>query len=863
MGPSGSGKSTLMHILAGLDQPTVGHVVDRRRRARRPRRQGAHRAAPRQDRLHLPVVQPAAGADRRGEHRAAADDRRPRARRRRGSTQLHRRRSASATACTHRPSELSGGQQQRVAVARALVTRPAVVFADEPTGNLDSKASSDEVLQLLRRSVDEFGQTVVMVTHDAERRGVRRPRRRAGRRPDRPRRRRRHRGRGAELLKRSPDAALTLRGLAARKLRTALTALAVVLGVALISGTYIFTDTINRSFDDDLQRRRTRASTSRSRRSRRSTAATTATAAAARRRACSTQVRAVARRRRGRGRRLRPTATILDKHGKRIGARRRAELHRLGAADQRFDPFNYVAGPRRRATADEVAIDKATADEEGFKVGDTVARRRRAAAQAVYRLVGIAQVRRRRLVRRRQRSRSCTLPEAQRVPASDGRFDEIDVAAEPGRVARRSCEARIARGAAGGTRDRAHRQQQAEPAVRRHPATTLASCSTRCWSSPASRCSSAPSSSSTRSRSPSPSARASSRCCARSAPSRRQVLRSVLVEGAARRRRRRRSLGLLARHRARRRGCEALFKALGVDLPSSGHGHRDAHDRRLAARRHARHAVVEPRRRRCARRACRRSPRCARAPCCRGRAAAGCVTPLASCSWRSASALIAARAVRRRRAAASAARACSALGAALVSSASRCCSPRLVRPARVGGRRAARALRGVTGRLARENADAPTRPHRGHRRRADDRRGAGRVRRDLRRRAAKARSHERSTSGSQRRSSSSRTATASRRSRPAARRRSATVPGVQRRLADALQPGARSRAARATQRRPGVDPRRSASSTARRGRRARRRRCARCGRRRRRGREELAEGPRHQGGRDARGARRRRRATCR
>jgi putative ABC transport system ATP-binding protein len=68
---------------------------------------------------------------------------------------------------THRPAELSGGQQQRVAVARALASRPAVVFADEPTGNLDS-TTSGEVLALLRRSVDEFGQTIIMVTHDPD-----------------------------------------------------------------------------------------------------------------------------------------------------------------------------------------------------------------------------------------------------------------------------------------------------------------------------------------------------------------------------------------------------------------------------------------------------------------------------------------------------------------------------------------------------------------------------------------------------------------------------------------------------------------------------------------------------------------------
>ena len=165
MGPSGSGKSTLMHMLAGLDRPTSGSVriagvelteLDDREltQLRRDR-----------DRLHLPDLQPAAGARRRREHPAAAVDRR--ARRRPGVVRHARaRRSASRDRLTHRPAELSGGQQQRVAVARALVSRPSVVFADEPSGNLDSKAS-DDVLRLLRQAVDDFEQTVVMVTHDA------------------------------------------------------------------------------------------------------------------------------------------------------------------------------------------------------------------------------------------------------------------------------------------------------------------------------------------------------------------------------------------------------------------------------------------------------------------------------------------------------------------------------------------------------------------------------------------------------------------------------------------------------------------------------------------------------------------------
>jgi putative ABC transport system ATP-binding protein len=164
MGPSGSGKSTLMHILAGLDQPTSGAVtvagidiggLD-----------DTELTKLRRDHIGfifqffnlLPMLTAAenivlplklAGAK---PNQAWLDEIVESV----GLTQR----------LNHRPSELSGGQQQRVAVARALVSRPSVMFADEPTGNLDS-ATSGEILGLLRDSVDTLGQTTVMVTHDA------------------------------------------------------------------------------------------------------------------------------------------------------------------------------------------------------------------------------------------------------------------------------------------------------------------------------------------------------------------------------------------------------------------------------------------------------------------------------------------------------------------------------------------------------------------------------------------------------------------------------------------------------------------------------------------------------------------------
>ncbi|MCI2239396.1 ABC transporter ATP-binding protein [Kineococcus sp. TRM81007] len=163
MGPSGSGKSTLMHCLAGLDSATSGQVFLGETELTALR--DAELTRLRRDRVGfvfqsfnlLPVLtagenlvlpmQLAGRSPDRAWHDEVVD------------------RLGLANRLRHKPSELSGGQQQRVAVGRALLPRPDVVFADEPTGNLDSRTGA-EVLGLLRSSVREFGQTVVMVTHD-------------------------------------------------------------------------------------------------------------------------------------------------------------------------------------------------------------------------------------------------------------------------------------------------------------------------------------------------------------------------------------------------------------------------------------------------------------------------------------------------------------------------------------------------------------------------------------------------------------------------------------------------------------------------------------------------------------------------
>jgi putative ABC transport system ATP-binding protein len=163
MGPSGSGKSTLMHCLAGLDMVTRGEVWIGKVQVNTLGDRGLTRL--RREQVGFIFQQfnlmPTLTAEENITLPLAIGGRKPE----REWMDLVVRTLGLGERLRHRPSQLSGGQQQKVACARALVTRPDVVFADEPTGNLDSR-SGVEVLQFLQNSVREFGQTVVLVTHD-------------------------------------------------------------------------------------------------------------------------------------------------------------------------------------------------------------------------------------------------------------------------------------------------------------------------------------------------------------------------------------------------------------------------------------------------------------------------------------------------------------------------------------------------------------------------------------------------------------------------------------------------------------------------------------------------------------------------
>ena len=249
MGPSGSGKSTLMHILAGLDKPTSGTVevagteittlgdndLTKLRREHIGFVFQFFNLLPMlnaRENITLPLTIAGEKPEDGWVEKIVGD-------------------VGLSDRLGHRPSELSGGQQQRVAIARALVSKPTVLFADEPTGNLDSSTGS-EILELLRRSVDDYGQTMVMVTHDARAAAMAHRVLFLADGADRARARRvRHapdpRGPGGD---RRLVIRFAIRGLLGRKLRAVLTGIAIVLGVAMISGTYILTDTIDKAFSN-------------------------------------------------------------------------------------------------------------------------------------------------------------------------------------------------------------------------------------------------------------------------------------------------------------------------------------------------------------------------------------------------------------------------------------------------------------------------------------------------------------------------------------------------------------------------------------------------------------------------------------
>ena len=292
---------------------------------------------------------------------------------------------------THRPSELSGGQQQRVAIARALVTRPAVVFADEPTGNLDSKSSA-EVLRLLRNAVDEFGQTVVMVTHDADAAATGDRLVVLRRRPHLPRRGVRLEPAGARAdahdrlrgPRRQLMTSVTLRGLFARKTRALLTGLAVLLGVAMISGTYVFTDTINSTFDKVFEQANEGVDVVISGRSEFDTDNGPVTQEIPE--SLVNRVKDVPGVLVAAGN-VEDFASIFKANGDQVETRGAPPLL-FSRPPERFDPLDYVEG-EPPATAQEVAINKGTADKENLKIGDRVSLVGRSGRQD-FRISGLA-----------------------------------------------------------------------------------------------------------------------------------------------------------------------------------------------------------------------------------------------------------------------------------------------------------------------------------------------------------------------------------------------------------------------------------------------------------------------------------------
>jgi len=253
MGPSGSGKSTLMHCLAGLDSLTSGAVYigetylatlnDKQLTELRRKKVGfifqAYNLIPTlnaRENIMLPLMLGGDSGDKEWIDEVVKT-------------------VGLADRLKHRPSELSGGQQQRVAVARALAAKPDIIFADEPTGNLDSHTGA-EILDFMRRAVREYGQTIVMVTHDPSAAALRRSRRVPQRRPHRRRDGRpdgREDPRPHEEVRRMSTQATVLiarRSIRARLGRLIAISIAILVGVAFVVGSFVLADSLRKTFDD-------------------------------------------------------------------------------------------------------------------------------------------------------------------------------------------------------------------------------------------------------------------------------------------------------------------------------------------------------------------------------------------------------------------------------------------------------------------------------------------------------------------------------------------------------------------------------------------------------------------------------------